>query len=81
MTVPTDWIDARGRVVVSGTLNATARLRWSWDVRPKGWLRVLGPVIGWQWGRREERIWTGLKEHLEASEGATLADPDDGTIA
>ena len=57
------------------------RLEWSWDTRLKGWLRLLGPVIGWQGRRREERIWASLKQDLEASEGDRPADPDGRSTA
>lgn len=41
------------------------RMRWSGDVRPKGGLRVLGPLVTWMGRRQEERIWSSLKRHLE----------------
>ncbi len=41
-------------------------MAWDWRVRPQGWLRTLGPLVG-PLGRRMERgIWTGLKRRLEA---------------
>ena len=41
------------------------RMRWSWDLAPRGILRLATPVIGLI-GRREERtIWTSLKHLLE----------------
>ena len=41
------------------------RLRWTWDLAPRGILRLATPVIGLV-GRREERtIWTSLKHLLE----------------
>ena len=43
------------------------RMRWSGQVRPKGAFRLLGPVITWMGIRQEKRIWTSLKEHLEAA--------------
>ncbi len=43
------------------------RMRWSGQVRPKGALRLLGPVITWTGIRQEQRIWANLKKHLEAS--------------
>ncbi len=43
------------------------RMRWSGQVRPKGALRLLGPVIRWQGNRQERRIWASLKEHLETA--------------
>lgn len=41
------------------------RMSWSWDLAPRGILRLATPVIGLK-GRREERtIWTSLKHLLE----------------
>ena len=40
-------------------------MSWDWQVRPKGWLRMLGPLFGPVGGRMERRIWTGLKHQLE----------------
>jgi uncharacterized protein YndB with AHSA1/START domain len=42
------------------------RMRWVGDVEPKGWLRLLTPWVGWVGRRQELRIWTSLKELLEA---------------
>lgn len=42
------------------------RMRWSWDLTPKGTTRLLGPLIGVMGRREERRIWRGLKRHLEA---------------
>lgn len=44
-------------------------MSWNWEVRPKGWLRLLGPLMGPLGGRMERRIWTGLKRTLEARTG------------
>lgn len=41
------------------------RMRWSADVRPKGGLKLLGPVVGWMGRRQEQRIWSSLRRHLE----------------
>ena len=43
------------------------RMSWDWQVRPKGWLRTVGPLMGPVASRAERRIWAGLKRHLEAS--------------
>jgi len=43
------------------------RMRWSGHVRPKGALRLLGPMITWMGVRQEQRIWASLKRHLEAA--------------
>jgi Polyketide cyclase / dehydrase and lipid transport len=54
----------------SGTMTFTATdggtvMRWDWQVRPRGWFRALGPLVGILGARLERRIWTGLKEKLE----------------
>ena len=48
-------------------------LRWSWDLRPKGALRLLGPVFAAQGRRQEAATWAGLKAHLEALSAARPA--------
>jgi deazaflavin-dependent oxidoreductase (nitroreductase family) len=40
-------------------------MSWGWQVRPKGWMRVLGPLIGPLGSRMERRIWASLKRYLE----------------
>ena len=43
------------------------RMRWSGQVRPKGAVKVLGPLIAWMGRHQEQRIWTSLKQHLESA--------------
>ena len=38
---------------------------WDWQVHPKAWMRMLGPLFGPLGGRMERRIWTELKHQLE----------------
>ena len=40
---------------------------WDWQVRLKGWMRVLGPLSGPLGSRMERRIWTRLKRQLETT--------------
>lgn len=40
-------------------------MSWGWQVRPKGWMRMLGPLFGPLGGRMERRIWTSMKRYLE----------------
>ncbi|HEX2503703.1 MAG TPA: SRPBCC family protein [Miltoncostaeaceae bacterium] len=42
------------------------RLRWSWDLRPRGALKLMGPALGPVGRRREREVWEGLKRLLEA---------------
>jgi hypothetical protein len=44
------------------------RMRWVGDVEPKGFLRLIAPLVGWMGRRQELRIWTGLKRLLEGQE-------------
>jgi len=55
----------------SGTLTFTptpagTRLRWSWQARPKGAVRLLAPVFAPIGARQERRMWTALRDQLEA---------------
>jgi len=51
--------------------DAGTRMRWSGQVRPKGALRLVGPLITWLGIRQERRIWANLKTHLETSSQPT----------
>lgn len=55
---------------------AGTRMRWSGQVRPRGVFRLLGPLITWRGGRQEQRIWAGLKEHLEAASAGPAKSTD-----
>jgi carbon monoxide dehydrogenase subunit G len=66
---------ASSMMETSGTLAFAADgqdtvMSWDWQVRPKGWLRMLGPLSGPLGSRMERRIWTGLKHQLEDDTGA-----------
>jgi uncharacterized protein YndB with AHSA1/START domain len=59
-----------GQADMDGTLTfeaapAGTRMRWSWQVRPKGAARLLAPVISWMGSRQEQTIWTSMKRYLE----------------
>lgn len=49
------------------------RMRWSGQVRPKGGFKLLGPLIAWMGRHQEQRIWTSLKQHLEAAPAKTAS--------
>jgi carbon monoxide dehydrogenase subunit G len=42
-------------------------MSWDWQVHPRGWMRMLGPLFGQLGGRMERRIWTSMKQYLENS--------------
>ena len=59
----------------SGALTLTAEgdetvMGWDWQVRPKGWFRLLGPLVGPFGGRMERRMWAGLKHKFESDDRA-----------
>jgi hypothetical protein len=41
-------------------------MQWVWDVRPRGVLKLMGPIISRMGERQERTIWTNLKRVLEA---------------
>jgi len=47
------------------------RMRWSWDVRPKGLTKILTPLVGLIGRRQERACWEGLKRYLETEPAAT----------
>ena len=53
-----------GTLTFSGSSDGTV-MAWDWQVRPRGWLRVTGPLVGPMGRRMEHGIWTGLKRQLE----------------
>ena len=58
-------METSGTLTCSGEGDST-RLSWDWQVRPRGWFRALGPLVGPLGHRMERKIWTGLKSKLEA---------------
>jgi Polyketide cyclase / dehydrase and lipid transport len=46
------------------------RMRWSWDIRPRGVLRLMSPLVSLLGGRRELEISGNLKRLLERGDGA-----------
>jgi hypothetical protein len=46
-------------------VNGATRMNWARDLRPKGSLRLLAPLVTRLRRRQEQTIWTGLKDQLE----------------
>lgn len=42
------------------------RMRWFWDLEPRGMLKLMTPVVALIGRRQERTIWTSLKRYLEA---------------
>jgi hypothetical protein len=59
-------------MTIHGTLEFSpegegTRMSWSWQLEPKGLLRMLRPVVDLLGRRQEKRIWTGLKGLMEGA--------------
>jgi hypothetical protein len=59
-------VDVDGGLTFEPVAGGT-RMSWSWEVRPRGPLRLLGPLVARLGRRQEQMIWTGLKAQLEGS--------------
>ena len=70
MTTTMDVLDVEGTLTFAALEGGTL-VRWSWALRPKGALRLLGPLVAWTGRRREAAVWAGLKRHLEACAALT----------
>lgn len=63
-------METTGTLSFSPDAEATM-MTWDWQLRPRGWFRLLGPLVGPLGRRMERRIWTGLKRRLESAEKPT----------
>jgi hypothetical protein len=57
-------MDVRGTLTFD-TVSEGTRMRWQWDVEPRGVLRLMTPLIARMGRHQEETIWAGLKRLLE----------------
>ena len=56
---------------INGTLlfepqGQSTKLKWLWNIEPRGFLKLLGPMVRRMGERQELAIWTGLKKLMEA---------------
>ena len=61
---------------IDGTLTfdpvpAGTRMRWSWELEPRGPLKLVTPLIARIGRRQEMTIWTSLKHFLEGEKPPT----------
>jgi hypothetical protein len=58
------WADINGELTFE-PVGTTTKMRWDWQVHPKGYMSALTPLIGFI-GRRSERACRkGLKSYME----------------
>jgi deazaflavin-dependent oxidoreductase (nitroreductase family) len=58
-------MDIRGALTFDPVAHGT-RMRWAWELQPRGVLRLLGPIVARVGARQERVVWAGLKRLLEA---------------
>ena len=46
------------------------RMRWQWDLRPRGLLKLVKPLVARMGQRQEQATWANLKRVLEAPAAA-----------
>ena len=56
---------------INGTLllepqGQSTKLKWLWNMEPRGFIKLLGPIVRRMGERQELAIWTGLKKVMEA---------------
>jgi Polyketide cyclase / dehydrase and lipid transport len=66
-------MDIQGTLTFDPVAEGT-QMRWSWELAPRGVLKLITPVVAWIGRRQERSIWTGLKRYLEAQEAPLAAD-------
>jgi len=62
-TTRVSTMDIQGTLTFDPVPEGT-RMRWSWNLQPRGLLKLATPLVA----RQEEAIWTGLKRMLEEQE-------------
>jgi hypothetical protein len=65
-------MDIRGALTFDPVPGGT-RMRWSWDMVPRGLLKLMSPLTARVGARQVRAISTGLKRLLEAKEAPTSA--------
>ena len=59
--------DIQGTLTFDPVAGAT-RMRWSWEVKLRGWYRLATPLVAYLGRRGEQATWAGLKRFLEGRE-------------
>ena len=58
------WSEINGELTFE-PVGTSTRMRWDWEVRLKGYMRALTPLVGFVGRRSERACWEGLKGYLE----------------
>jgi uncharacterized protein YndB with AHSA1/START domain len=68
-SIRSSYLDVDGTLTFDQADGGT-RMRWSWDMRLRGAMRVLSPVVRAIGPRWEHRNWAGLKQFMESGREA-----------
>ena len=68
-------MDIGGTLAFDPVPNGT-RMRWSWELRPRGVYKLLTPLVAWIGQRQEAANWAGLTRFLEGQARPAPARPD-----
>ena len=72
-SIRSSYLDVDGTLTFDQADGGT-RMRWSWDMRLRGAMRVLSPVVRAIGPRWEHRNWAGLKQFMESGREAQAGD-------
>ena len=67
-------MDINGTLVFEAQGQST-KMKWLWNIEPRGFLKLLGPVVRRMGERQELAIWTGLKKVMEAQSALLESQP------
>jgi carbon monoxide dehydrogenase subunit G len=68
-SIRSSYLDVDGTLTFDQADGGT-RMRWSWDMRLRGAMRALSPVVRAIGPRWEHRNWAGLKQFMESGREA-----------
>jgi hypothetical protein len=58
-------MDIHGTLLFEAQGQST-KMRWLWNIEPRGFIKLLGPIVRRMGERQELANWTGLKKVMEA---------------
>ncbi len=58
-------MEIQGALTFDSLPEGRIRMRWSWELEPRGVMRLLRPLLARMGKRQEETVWAGLKQFLE----------------
>ncbi len=69
-----------GGVLLFEPVPEGTRMKWIWNLDPRGFYRSLGPLVRRMGERQERAIWTRLKRVVEGVDGTNPQEDSDGYL-